>query len=128
MKNKINKIKYLSLPFLFSPMTALAYNFKEDSGLSDSAGKAGYSESFLSLNPENVIIQGITIVLSFVGVLFLILMIVGGLKWMTALGNDAEVAKAKKIITQGIIGVLIVFAAYTISYFIVQFFGSKTLA
>ena len=128
MKKLLSKIKYLSAFCLFSPISVLAYNFNEQSGLNKSASQAGYTETLSNLEPENLIVQGIGMVLSFVGVLFLIMMIVGGLKWMTATGNDSEVAKAKKIVVQGIIGVLIVFAAYTISYFVVEFFASKTLA
>ena len=71
--------------------------------------------------------QGISFVLSFVGVIFLVLMIYGGFIWMTAKGNEGEVEKAKKIITQSIIGLIIVFGAYAISYFIINYFSGQSL-
>ena len=60
----------------------------------------------------------ISYALGFVGVVFLILMIVGGLMWMTAAGNDERVNKAKSLITNAVIGMVIVFSAYAITYFV----------
>ncbi len=128
MKKLITKTKYLLIPCLLSPLSVFAYNFKTESGLDKTADRAGYSGSLLELNPENMIMQMIGMVLTFVGILFLVLMIYGGLKWMTASGSESEVEKAKKIVIQGVTGVLIVFAAYAITYFIVSFFSSKTLS
>jgi cbb3-type cytochrome oxidase subunit 3 len=60
--------------------------------------------------------KAINILLSFIGVIFLALMIYGGYTWMLARGNDAEVTKAKNIIQNALIGLIIVFAAYAITY------------
>lgn len=56
--------------------------------------------------------------LSFVGVVFLVLMIYGGFTWMMARGNEQEVTKAKSLIEAAIIGLVIVLAAYAITGFI----------
>lgn len=125
MKNLVKKIQYLVLAGIISPILVSAYNFKEESGLNLTAGKAGYPNETKSV--DDMIIQGITLVLTFVGVLFLILTIVSGFKWMTARGNETEVEKAKKILVQSTIGLLIVFAAYALSYFIVSFFSKSHL-
>jgi len=58
------------------------------------------------------------VVLSFIGVLFLILMIYGGYTWMTAVGNEQQVTKARTIIVAALIGVLVTVAAYAITYFV----------
>jgi len=87
------------------------------------ASSAGYAEN----SPEAVIAYGIQIVLSFVGVVFLILMIYGGFLWMTARGVEEQVTKAKNIIIAAIIGLIIVIAAYAISYFVIKQLGVKTL-
>jgi len=42
--------------------------------------------------------------LSFIGILFMLLMIYGGFMWMVARGNDQEVTKAKELIQAAIIG------------------------
>ena len=87
------------------------------------ASSAGYAEN----SPEAVIAYAIQIVLSFVGVVFLILMIYGGFLWMTARGVEEQVTKAKNIIIAAIIGLIIVIAAYAISYFVIKQLGVKTL-
>jgi hypothetical protein len=66
--------------------------------------------------------QIIGVVLSFIGIIFLGLMIYGGIIWMTAQGNEQQVTKAKDLITSSIIGIVIVFAAYAITVFIGQKF------
>jgi hypothetical protein len=69
----------------------------------------------------------ISVVLSLVGVLFMILMIYGGYIWMTAGGDEKKVEKAQDTIRAGIIGLIIVIAAYAISVFVVsKIWGSTT--
>lgn len=56
--------------------------------------------------------------LTFIGVLFLILMIYAGLMWMTAGGNEQTVDKAKQLIINAVIGLVVVLAAYAITSFV----------
>ena len=56
--------------------------------------------------------------LAFIGTLFLILIIYGGFVWMFARGNEQEVEKAKNLITQAVIGLVIVLAAYAVTSYI----------
>lgn len=58
--------------------------------------------------------------LSILGIVFLVLAIYGGFIWMKARGNEKEVERAKNILTDSIIGIIIVFAAYAISIFVIQ--------
>lgn len=62
--------------------------------------------------------QIVGVVLSFVGVIFLGLMIYAGITWMTAAGNEQQVAKAKSLMINATIGIIVVFAAYAITSFI----------
>lgn len=57
-------------------------------------------------------------VLGFVGVIFAILIIYGGVMWMTAGGNEGQVTKAKGIFKNSIIGLVIVLSAMLITNFI----------
>lgn len=57
--------------------------------------------------------------LGMVGVVLVILIIYGGLMWMTAGGNDEKVAKGKKVLANAVIGIVIVFGAYAITNFVV---------
>lgn len=62
----------------------------------------------------------IGIFLSFLGVIFLVLMLVAGFNWMTAGGDEEKISKAKDTIREAIIGLVIVVAAYAISVFIIE--------
>lgn len=57
-------------------------------------------------------------VLSLLGVIFLALTLMAGFKWMTAAGNEEQVKKATGTLKAAIIGLIIVLAAYAITYFI----------
>ena len=70
--------------------------------------------NFLSTKTGKII----GVVLSFVGVIFLLLMIFAGLTWMTASGNQEKVTKAKDLMINATIGLVIVLAAYAITVFI----------
>lgn len=58
--------------------------------------------------------------LGLLGTVFLGFLVYAGYLWMTAGGNEEEVTKAKKLITQAIIGLAIVLAAYAITAFVVR--------
>jgi len=60
----------------------------------------------------------INVILGFLGIIFLILIIYAGFLWMTAGGNDDTVSKARKILINSTIGLVIVIGAYVISSFI----------
>lgn len=63
----------------------------------------------------------IRIVLSFLGIIFLVLIIFSGFRWMTAGGNEEAVKKAQGTIKTAIIGLVIVLAAYSITYFVFKY-------
>lgn len=58
--------------------------------------------------------------LSFVGVIFFLLMMYGGFLWMTARGNTATTEKAQKIIEMAVIGMAIIFLSYVVTNFVVS--------
>jgi hypothetical protein len=58
------------------------------------------------------------LILSFVGIIFLVLTVYAGITWMTAQGNSAQVEKAKTLLINAIIGLIIITAAYSITMFI----------
>jgi len=60
----------------------------------------------------------INVLLGFLGVVFLVLLLYAGFTWMTAGGDTEKVTKAKTMITQAVIGLVIITAAFTISTFV----------
>lgn len=69
-------------------------------------------------NPEQAVTRIIQWVLSFVGVIFLILMIAGGFTWMTSGGNQESIAKARRTIASAAVGLIIVLSAYAITTYV----------
>jgi len=59
-------------------------------------------------------------VLGLLGIIFLVLMVYAGFLWMTARGEEEPVTKAKDIIKQSIIGVIIIFLAYALTGFVIN--------
>ncbi|MFA5109654.1 MAG: hypothetical protein WC458_03885 [Patescibacteria group bacterium] len=76
-----------------------------------------YGTDFLATKAGQIV----GLILSFVGVLFLILMIYAGIMWMTASGNEQQISKAKSLLINAIIGIIVVFAAYAA----VSFLGTE---
>lgn len=69
--------------------------------------------------------------LGLLAAIFLILMIIAGFQWMTAAGNEQKTEKALSMIKTAVIGLVIVLAAYSITYFVftyLPFSGSGTAA
>lgn len=62
----------------------------------------------------------IQIILGFLGILFLVLIIYAGLLWMLSAGNEDRIEKAKSIMSAAVIGIVIVFAAYMITFFVLD--------
>lgn len=60
----------------------------------------------------------IGVFLSLLGIIFLVLIIYGGFIWMTSGGNETKVLKAKKILTNAVIGLIIVLSSYGITAFV----------
>jgi len=110
-------INFIAFGFLnFSPALA------DDYGLNTSANEVKAYKTQVA-NPDNNFLSTrvgsiIGVVLSFVGVVFLLLMIFAGLTWMTAAGNQEKVTKAKDLMINAVIGLIIVMAAYAITAFV----------
>jgi len=123
---KKNLLSLVFLSCLLFPFWAGAesFNFTNDTGLSQTGGKAGFNQS--KNDPNAFISPVITAVLSLVGVIFLGLMIFGGIKWMTAKGNDKQIDQAQVIIANATIGLVVVAAAYAISYFVLKSIASQS--
>lgn len=99
---------------IFSFFIALPV-FAQDYGLGATANVAGLKKA----EPAAVIGSIIGYALSFIGVIFMVLVLYGGFLWMTSYGDSQKVEKAKELITGAVIGLVIVIAAYTITNFVV---------
>lgn len=71
-------------------------------------------------DPRRIASSVIQVMLGFLGVIAVVLILFGGFKWMTAAGNDDKIDEAKKLITAGVVGLLIVLAAFAVSVFVLN--------
>jgi len=123
MKTKkiISALFILFTIFSFSPVLADSY------GLNETVGQGNLSSAFNkdqvdTRKPGGFLAyksgQLIGSLLSFIGVVFMVLIIAAGFKWMTSGGNQTKVDKAKDLLIAAVIGLVIVLSAYAITAFI----------
>jgi hypothetical protein len=108
--------------FLFSPASA-ASDYGLSAAVNATQGSLPKTVGGASNLPELAAVI-VNVALSLIGILFFILMLYAGITWMKAMGNTDEVTKAKEMITQAIIGLVIIMAAYAISNFVFTSLGS----
>lgn len=65
--------------------------------------------------------------MSFIGVIFICYTIYGGFIYMTAAGNEEKTSKAKNIIRDGAIGIIIILSAASIYYFVTSIVGDTAV-
>lgn len=60
------------------------------------------------------------------GIVAVVIILIGGFKWMTAGGNDEQTGEAKKWIFSGIIGLAIILSAYALATYVINSLVSAT--
>ncbi len=58
--------------------------------------------------------------MGFLGIIAVIMILIGGFKWMTSQGDTTKVGEAKKLIYAGIIGLVIVLFSFAIAEFVIE--------
>ena len=98
-----------------------------DYGLDKAAKKAGLASTGKG-DIIGVVGTIIDLVLGYLGLVFLVLTIYGGLIWMTAGGNPENVKKAKSLISNAVIGLFIIFASYGIAHLVFSLVGVQVVS
>lgn len=113
------KVILLSLVF-FLVLPCLV--FAEISSPSERMQSVGQEEGPFKSTDEasvgDILATVIKAALSFLAIIFIIIIIINGYKWMMAGGNEDKVKTAQQAIKNAIIGLIIVIAAYSITYFV----------
>ncbi|MFZ5363864.1 MAG: pilin, partial [Patescibacteria group bacterium] len=97
--------------FLFS--TAI---FAQDFGVNE----VGNEIALPTEDPRVVAAQIIRVALGFLGIIAVAIVLYGGFVWMTAGGNEERISTAKKILTNGLIGLVIIVFAFSITQFVLN--------
>jgi hypothetical protein len=83
--------------------------------------------SNLGSRPLEETIGGIINVgLSLLGIVAVVIILMGGAKWMTAGGNEDKVGEARQLIVSGIIGLAIIMSAWAIARFVLTRLADQT--
>ncbi len=113
-------IFFLTLPFLVFGQTASDDNNPLTLVNKISTEDGPYSTDTDSDTIFNTVGLIINIAFGLLSIVFLILTIFSGTRWMTAQGNEEDVTKAKSTLTQAIIGLLIIIGSWGIWEIIVR--------
>jgi lysylphosphatidylglycerol synthetase-like protein (DUF2156 family) len=114
MKNtpyKIAQIISIILGFMMalSPMLAVAQIHLPD------ASGTGLSNTFGGATTlSQLILSVINIILALAGLIAVLVLIIGGFRYVTSFGNDEAVGQAKKMIINAILGIIIIILAFVV--------------
>jgi hypothetical protein len=124
----IARFAILSLAVLSLVLPAImpAFAAVDDYGLDAVAGAGGAGLQKADL--KATIGQLLKVALGFLGIIAVIIVLVGGFKYMTAGGSEEKVGDAKKWIISGIIGLAIILSAYAITSFVLTSFTGAITA
>ncbi len=99
------------------PSTLLAQGISVgDTGLGTTANAGGYSAAG---SLPTLIGNIIEVALGFVGLIVFAIILYAGFLWMTAQGNEEQVGKAKQMMSNAVIGFIIIVAAYALTSYVV---------
>ena len=77
-------------------------------------------------DPRLIVANFIRYILSFLGILAVIIVLYAGFKWMFSGGNEETISEAKRMLIAGLIGLVIILLAYAIANFVITLIYSAT--
>ena len=118
---KILTFALLSFPALASAATS---EQKKYFGTESLEGKVNLGDKPL----QDTIAGIINIALGFLGILTTLIILFGGFKWMTSYGSSDKIDEAKKLISAGVIGLVLVLVSYAVAQFVLRSLIKETIA
>ena len=113
----------LSLAVVGSANAATSTITTKDLGL-----EYGAATGLGSTDVRTTIASIIKVAMNLLGIVAVVIIVIGGFKWMTAGGNDDQVGEAKKWIFSGVIGLAIILSAYALASFVINQLVTATTA
>jgi len=108
------------LLFMFSSVVCVAQSTNQTAGGTNTT--VSLTNPLGTPGPDIPTLIGkiINAALGIVGSIALVMFIYGGFTWMTAAGNAEQVAKGKNIIVWAAIGLVVIFASYSLVNFVIE--------
>ncbi|HUW24584.1 MAG TPA: hypothetical protein VMW04_03045 [Patescibacteria group bacterium] len=115
--------------FLINPSVALAGTTVAPlpSEIQIEPGEGSGFEGLLNITLVSILQGAIRLVLIAAAIIFFFVLVIGGIQWITSGGDKAGTETARKRITNALIGLAIVFAAWAIIALIQALFGVNIL-
>lgn len=107
-------IALLTLPYFVFAASSSPLDRLQNTG----SGSAGPYAAATNTTLAEIVGMIINVALSLLGVIFVVLIILAGFKWMMAGGNEDQVSQAKDRIKTAVIGLVLTLSAYAIWAFI----------
>ena len=114
-------ILMIGLIFISGINSTQAQSTALQEGLNVAADQADYNKD---LEPYGFMGNIISALIGMVGVVFVCMLIYGGFRYMTAGGNEQTVGKAKQMMSNSVIGLIIVISAYAVTEFVLNSLAS----
>jgi hypothetical protein len=89
-------------------------------GLDVAAGEGGAGFAAENADSTVLIARVVNAVITISGVIFLILLVYGGMLYMLAGGSEDNVKKAKRLLVSSVIGLIIIVSSYAISFYVFE--------
>jgi amino acid transporter len=124
------KKKLLSLVIPFAMVALLVLPLLASAG-NDGGLDLGTSEvaEHIGLGTQDIRVTIASIIryaMGLLGIVAVVIILVGGFKYMTAMGNDEEIKKAKKLIFSGIIGLVLILTSFAIASWVLSTLQTAT--
>ena len=71
-------------------------------------------------DPRTMVAAVVRILLGFLGIIAVLIILLGGFKWMTAAGNEDQIGQAKKLLAAGVIGLIIILMAFGLAQMVIN--------
>ena len=115
----------LGVSFVTPVVEPVAVHAAFDQGLTDGASSAQGKDQQSDLFGDNGIFKTITNVLLFlIGAISVIMLIIGGIRYVVSAGDSSAVTGAKNTILYAIVGIVVAILAYALVNFVIGSFSA----
>lgn len=77
-------------------------------------------------DPRVIAASLINVILGFLGIIAVVIVLMGGFRWMTAGGNEDKIGEARGLLSAGVIGLIIILASWGLAQFVVNLLYNAT--
>ncbi len=114
------------LPTLLIPLSAHAVANSLTEAATDITAIGANAGLQTASDLPTIIGRIISVLLGILGIVFVVLVVYAGFLYLTSQGEEGNVKKAKKLLTQAVIGLIIIVAAYAISSYVIAALSTIT--